>query len=121
MTRHRMQADAAGTFSFKHLLLQKHGFITSNWCNLQTMTHAYYWSIENSSAGYIDEFHLAIVIIDDWQSISLEFIYTGSESFPRIQPHPKYSKALWISSGSVFVWSIMVLPDLSFGEYMKHK
>ena len=45
--------------------------------------------------------------IDDWWSISLESIYTGFSH--DIQ---KYSKAQWIVSGSVFAWSIMVLPDL---------
>ena len=32
-----------------------------NWCSHKTVTHAYYWPIENFSAGYIDEFHLTFV------------------------------------------------------------
>ena len=57
-----------------------------------------------------------VIRVDDWRSISLESIYTGS--FPEIQPHPKYSE-LRTTSGSVFAWSIMVLPDLSFRNISK--
>ena len=32
-----------------------------NWCSHKTVIHAYYWPIENFSAGYIDEFHLTFV------------------------------------------------------------
>ena len=48
-------------------------------------------------------------------NLSYPNLYTGS--FPGFQPHRKFSKALRIASGSVFAWSIMVLPDLSFREY----